>query len=602
MQTAQRDAAELREVDINLVQLHWDAQPRDRLIHELILEYVEAMEAGDEFPPVEAYSDGTTYWVWDGFHRVEAAIRAGRAQIATLVRPGTLRDAIFASCGANARHGQRRTTADKQRAVHNLLADPEWSQMSDRAIADACAVSHMTVYRHRREMAQAGHPLHRHLAEAAGEADQGDRCPSAGEGGLPSPWNPAREVGRGILREGVAPPRHVTMLREDGSPTDNAPTAATLRDGPPPAPDERERYIEWYLADRHKEALRGTPYAGNVALLHELAQLTEDRQDESVAGLLATLEQVRRRPADHQLIHSSASNDWYTPAVYVEAARAVLGGIDLDPASCPAANETVRATTFYTREDDGLIQPWQGRVWLNPPYGKTGSESTAGIWATKLLTEYEAGRVEAAILLVNAVTGNEWFTPLKRFLMCFHDGRIKFIDAEGQQQESPTNSNVFIYLGSNPQAFRDTFGRFGPVVGAWAEGSTRADGGAQERTPRVAPDVGQAPPGPDWPASLSGPRSDKVPGSVDWCWQTVVMLRSYWHLVEKALLGLAERLDDVIAHEAWNVVPPEAPYGSLEAMLRAVLKADEATIRAVIRAFPPKDSQDSVVATDTGTA
>jgi hypothetical protein len=597
IERAQRDAAELREVDINLVQLHWDAQPRDSLIHDLILEYVEAMEAGDEFPPVEAYSDGTTYWVWDGFHRVEAAIRAGRAQIATLVRPGTLRDAIFASCGANARHGQRRTTADKQRAVHNLLADPEWSQMSDRAIADACAVSHMTVYRHRREMAQAGHPLHRHLAVAAGEADQGDRRPAPGEGGLLSPWNPAREVGRGILREGVAPPARVTLLREDGPPTDNAPTAATLRDGPPPAPDDRERYIEWYLADRHKEALRDTPYAGNVVLLYELACLPEERQEASVAELLRTWEQVKRRPADHQLIHSSASNEWYTPAKYVEAAREVLGGIDCDPASCPQANQTVRATTFYSKEDDGLAQSWYGRVFLNPPYGKTAGESNAGIWAAKLLTEYEAGRVEAAILLVNTVTGNEWFTPLKRFPMCLHDGRIKFIDAEGQQQESPTNSNVFIYLGSNPQAFRDIFGRFGRVVGPWAEGSAPSSARALLRTPHVAPDVGQAPPGPDWLAILSGPRSDKVPGSVDWCRQTVVMLKASWHPVEKALPRLAEGLDDVIAHEAWNVIPPEAPYGSLDAMLRAELEVDEATIRAVIRCFPPKDRQDGAVRT-----
>ena len=48
------------------------------------------------------------------------------------------------------------------------------------------------------------------------------------------------------------------------------------------------------------------------------------------------------------------SNEWYTPTQYVEAARRVLGGIDLDPASCEVANATVKATRYLTKDDDGL--------------------------------------------------------------------------------------------------------------------------------------------------------------------------------------------------------------------------------------------------------
>jgi hypothetical protein len=62
-----------------------------------------------------------------------------------------------------------------------------------------------------------------------------------------------------------------------------------------------------------------------------------------------------------------------------------MGGIDLDPASCATANETVRARTFYSRKDDGLKRPWFGRVWLNPPYGK--------FWPLFVRRDLKAGRI-----------------------------------------------------------------------------------------------------------------------------------------------------------------------------------------------------------------
>ena len=58
----------------------------------------------------------------------------------------------------------------------------------------------------------------------------------------------------------------------------------------------------------------------------------------------------------------------YTPAPIIEAARASMGGIDLDPASCAEAQTVVRADRWIGLPDDGLDHDWSGRVWLNPPF------------------------------------------------------------------------------------------------------------------------------------------------------------------------------------------------------------------------------------------
>jgi ParB family chromosome partitioning protein len=65
---------------------------------------------------------------------------------------------------------------------------------------------------------------------------------------------------------------------------------------------------------------------------------------------------------------SSKTPEWYTPSKYVEAARQVLGEIELDAASCELANKWVKADKYFSIEDNSLWQMWQAKtVWLNPP-------------------------------------------------------------------------------------------------------------------------------------------------------------------------------------------------------------------------------------------
>lgn len=163
-----------------------------------------------------------------------------------------------------------------------------------------------------------------------------------------------------------------------------------------------------------------------------------------------------------EVLHSSATHEWYTPKKYIDAARSVLGAIDLDPASSAIANQTIEAANFYSLSDNGLSQPWHGRVWLNPPYGKINNQSNQALWSQRLIVEYRAGNVQQAILLVNAQTSEKWFQPLWQFPICFSDHRIRFESPTGKGK-SPTHGNAFIYLGSSVERFQAVFSQFGEV-------------------------------------------------------------------------------------------------------------------------------------------
>jgi hypothetical protein len=124
--------------------------------------------------------------------------------------------------------------------------------------------------------------------------------------------------------------------------------------------------------------------------------------------------------ASPPVMHSSETNEHYTPPEIVEAARFTLGGvIDYDPASCALANQVVKASVFSYR--GGLDADWckldgsPSTVWLNPPGGKSDFEtleplprdengkqngpglSTSAVWWWKLLYEIRVGHVKAAL-------------------------------------------------------------------------------------------------------------------------------------------------------------------------------------------------------------
>ena len=158
------------------------------------------------------------------------------------------------------------------------------------------------------------------------------------------------------------------------------------------------------------------------------------------------------------------SNEWYTPARYIEAAREVMGGIDLDPASSEMANRTVRATRYYTRRENGLLQPWYGCMWLNPPFNKEDGKSTIGKWSSKLVECYKSGAIEQAILLGAGQTASAWFADIWEYPICFPNHHIRFYCPQLDKVSGQRDCTFMAYLGKNEQEFIEIFSKFGPVA------------------------------------------------------------------------------------------------------------------------------------------
>jgi hypothetical protein len=163
--------------------------------------------------------------------------------------------------------------------------------------------------------------------------------------------------------------------------------------------------------------------------------------------------------------HSSATAEHYTPKPIVTAARKVLGGIDLDPASCELAQHVVQAEAWYgpgsPYGENGLKEPWLGRVFLNPPGGSVpeefrgmGTRTSAALWWGVLAGAWVLGEIEQAIFIgftleiLRSAQALDTVQPLD-FPMCFPAKRIAFDTTEegvrvGSSQ--PGHANVIVYL------------------------------------------------------------------------------------------------------------------------------------------------------------
>lgn len=185
-----------------------------------------------------------------------------------------------------------------------------------------------------------------------------------------------------------------------------------------------------------------------------IAETKASGQELTSSGVI----RVAQEQSKPHVSHNSGNNEWYTPAEYIEAARRVMGDIDLDPASSHKANEIVQAEVIYTADDDGLALPWRGRVWMNPPY----AAELITRFASKMVDHVRGGDVQEAVILVNNATETGWFCQLidVATAVVFPRSRVKFWQPNGSLG-APLQGQAIIYAGSKPDEFLYHFRDFG---------------------------------------------------------------------------------------------------------------------------------------------
>jgi phage N-6-adenine-methyltransferase len=140
-------------------------------------------------------------------------------------------------------------------------------------------------------------------------------------------------------------------------------------------------------------------------------------------------------PCSASSVHfSSASDDWPTPQDFFDRMNALYGPLELDVCASP---ENAKCPRYYTRDDDGLAQPWDGKCWMNPPYGRT-----IGQWMKKAYEESQRGAL--VVCLVPARTDTAWWHDYAtKGQVTFIRGRLKF---GGHVNSAPFPSATVVFL------------------------------------------------------------------------------------------------------------------------------------------------------------
>lgn len=140
------------------------------------------------------------------------------------------------------------------------------------------------------------------------------------------------------------------------------------------------------------------------------------------------------------------SDHWATPRGVFAAISRRYGPFDLD--AC-ATQYTAKCPLWYGEQDNGLEQPWRGRVWVNPPY------SNPRPWIARAVEAVQRGEAERVVMLLPSATDTTWFHDLvlPNAEVVFVRGRIRFIGWRGTPIGTPKAGNIIAVFPKPSQAF-----------------------------------------------------------------------------------------------------------------------------------------------------
>jgi DNA N-6-adenine-methyltransferase (Dam) len=138
------------------------------------------------------------------------------------------------------------------------------------------------------------------------------------------------------------------------------------------------------------------------------------------------------------------TNDWLTPRALPQR----FGPFDLDPCGCPSMPWRIATTTYFLPDHDGLVEPWHGRTFCNPPYGPN-----VGDWARRM-----AAHGNGIMLIFLRTDTTAWQRDILLFAdaVLLLDGRVRFYRPSGERGKSGTAPSVLLAYGqSNVEALRN---------------------------------------------------------------------------------------------------------------------------------------------------
>ena len=143
----------------------------------------------------------------------------------------------------------------------------------------------------------------------------------------------------------------------------------------------------------------------------------------------------------NKVLYSSESEVWETPKDLFDKLDTEFH-FDIDVCALPS---NAKCTTFFTQEQDGLKQKWEGVCWMNPPYGRK-----IGAWMRKAL---EAKTT--VVCLVPARTDTKWWHDyaMKASEIRFVKGRLKFGDSK---TSAPFPSAIIVFRKNNNENIKVT--------------------------------------------------------------------------------------------------------------------------------------------------